>query len=376
MLGRGNKSTRFPSPTLTPNNTLPLQRPFNTWTLLLITYSALLAYGSLYPLSAWHGERVFDLSFLWATWPRKITRIDLLTNLFVYVPLGILATRALFHRQYSLTHWLWICFIGAAFSITMECLQLFVAARVASNVDILANSAGVALGAAVAPLVSRRSRIFVQLAALRRHWFRTGWIVNVGLLLLVLWVLAQLSLQKPGLVAGSLHDGFTPFWESDVENFKFGVALLFALDIAAVSLFTASLLRPGQRLLRGAISLTITAILLKFLTASLLIKLVFLMRLLSLEAVLGLGIGAVAALTLIYYRAKPPPPPLLAGVLCAFILVKLIHGAPFLTATGRTPNLATQPELLFNIGGIAYLVAELWPYLALGCALALWDRDS
>ena len=346
------------------------------WVLLFLTYSTLLAYGSLYPLAAWQGERVFDVSFLWAAWPRKITRIDLLTNLFVYVPFGILATRALFQRRYSLAHWLTVCLLGAVFSTSMECLQLFVPNRVASNVDILANSGGVALGAFIAPLFSRRSRIFAQLAVLRRYWFRPGWLVNLGLLLLVLWVLAQFSLQKPGLVAGSLHSGFTPFWETDIAHFKASGALLFALEIAGLSLFSALLLRPDQRLMPGALALTFSAILLKFLTAALLIKLVFLMRLLSLEALLGFILGTSFALALVYFRAKPPPPPLLAGVLCAFILVKLIYGVPFLTASGRTPNLATQPELLFNIGGVAYLVAELWPYLALGCTLALWDREN
>jgi len=346
------------------------------WALLFLTYSALLAYGSLYPLATWQSARMFDVSFLWAAWPRTISRIDLLTNIFIYVPFGLLATRAIFRRHYSLTHWLSICLLGAAFSTTMECLQLFLPTRDASNIDLLGNSAGAALGAALAPLVSRRSHFFAWLVALRRHWFRSGWIVNLGLILLVLWVLAQFSLQKPGLVAGSLHEGFTPFWESSVANFRPGVALLFALEIASVSLFISILLRPDHRLIPGTVKFTLSAILLKFLIAALLIKLEFLIRLLSLEALLGLGLGAGSALALVYFRAKPPPYPLLAGVLSTFILAKLMQGAPFLTATGRTPDLATQPGLLLNIGGVAYLVAELWPYLALGCTLALWDRDS
>jgi VanZ family protein len=346
------------------------------WVLLLLTYSALLASGSLYPLSTWQGERMFDLSFLWAAWPHSISRIDLLTNLFIYVPFGILATRALFRRHYSLAHWLSICLLGAAFSTAMECLQLFVPSRVASNVDIITNSAGAALGAALAPLVSRRSLFFAWLVALRRHWFRPGWIVNLGLILLVLWLLAQFSLQKPGLVAGSLHGGFTPFWESSAAQFRPSLSLLFALDIASVSLFIATLLRPDQRLLPGAFGLAFGAIVFKFLAAALLIKLAFLVRLLSLEALLGIGLGASAALAFVYVRAGPPPYPLLAGVLSALILAKLTFGVPFLTATGHAPDLAARPELLFNIGGIAYLVSESWGYLALGCALALWERDD
>lgn len=353
-----------------------LRRTHYTWALLLFIYSVLLAYGSLYPLSSWQGERPFDLSFLWNAWPPTTTRIDLLTNLFVYVPFGIFATRALFRHHYSLVHWLIISLVGAVFSTNLECLQLFVPNRVASNVDILTNTAGVAIGAALAPFFSSRSRFFALLVALRRYWFRPGWVVNLGLILLVLWVLAQFSLQKPGLVAGSLHGGFTPFWEHSVTQFRYNLALLFALEIASLSLFIAILLRPDQRLTTGTLRFTLSAILLKFLIAALLIKLVFLIRLLSLEATLGLSIGASAPLALVYLRAKPPPYPLLASVFCILILVKLMHGVPFLTATGRTPDLATQPELLFNISGIAYLVAELWPYLALGCTLALWDRDS
>ena len=305
----------------------------SAWVLLFLTYSALLASGSLYPLSSWQSERLFDVSFLWAVLPRKITRIDLLTNLFVYVPFGLFAMRAIFRRDYSLTHWLSICLLGALFSTTMECLQLFVPSRVASNADILSNSAGAAIGAALAPFISRRSPFFARLVALRRHWFRPGWIVNLGLILLMLWILAQFSLQKPGLVAGSLHGGFTPFWESSVANFRPTLALMFALEIAGVSLFIASLVRPDQRLFSGTVWFTLSAILFKFVAAALLIKLIFLMRLFSLEALLGLSLGAGSALALVYFRASPPPAPLLAVVFCAYILTKLIAGAPFLTAT-------------------------------------------
>ena len=51
---------------------------------------------------------------------------------------------------------------------------------------------------------------------------------------------------------------------------------------------------------------------------------------------------------------------------------------PYVPIDVRTvaSRLNTQPELLFNIGGVAYLVAELWPYLALGCTLALWEKEN
>ena len=345
------------------------------WVLLFLTYSTLLVSGSLYPLSQWQDARAFDLAFLWAPWPETITRTDLITNYFVYMPLGVFAARAFFRHRFTLNHWLMVCTFGAGLSLTMECAQLFVPQRVASNVDIVANTLGTAFGAAISPLFSARSGFFSGLTVLRRHWFRPGWIINAGLILLGLWLLSQMNLQAPALVAGGLHLGFLPYWEpAALQQFKPVTALIFALEIASLGLFISILLRPDRRVLTGMLVLTLAAILLKFAAAALLVKFSVLTRLLSLEALLGLGIGVTSTLALIHFRPGHSPYPLVAGVLCAFILAKLFHGAPFTTATGVTPDLATQPQLLLNITGVAYLVAEAWPYLTLGCVLALWDK--
>ena len=60
----------------------------------------------------------------------------------------------------------------------------------------------------------------------------------------------------------------------------------------------------------------------------------FLIRLLPLEALLGLGLGAGSALALIYFRSRPPLYPLLAGV-CTLILAKLMQGVLSLTVADR-----------------------------------------
>lgn len=352
-------------------------RTLNFWILLLATYCALLVSGSLYPLSQWQDARTFDLAFLWAPWPETITRTDLLTNYFVYIPLGVFAARAFFRRRFALGHWLMVCAFGAGLSLAMECAQLFVPPRVASNVDIVANTLGAAFGAAISPLFSVRSDFFARLAVLRRHWFRPGWVINIGLILLGLWVLSQVNLQAPALVAGGLHLGFLPYWElTSLQHFKPTTALIFALEIASIGLFIAALMRPERRVLGGIIVLTMAAILIKFAAAALLVKFSVLARLLSLEALLGLGFGMAAMLSLIYFRSGAPCYPIVAGVLCAFILAKLFHGVPFMTATGVTPDLAAKPQMLLNITGVAYVVAETWPYLALGCVLALWEKDQ
>ena len=327
--------------------------------LLLATYCALLVSGSLYPLSQWQDARAFDPAFLWAPWPETITRTDLITNYFVYMPLGVFAARAFFRHRFTLNHWLMVCAFGAGLSLVMECMQLFVPQRVASNVDIVeyaghsVRCGDIALFSAAAFTGWRRAGIG-----------RPGWIINAGLC--GLWLLSQVSLQAPALVAGGLHLGFLPYWEpASLHQFKPITALIFALEIASLGLFISVLLRPERRVLGGVMLLTLAAILLKFAAAAMLVKFSVLARLLSLEALLGLGIGTSAMLALLYFRAGHSPYPLVAGVLCAFILAKLFHGVPFMTATGVTPDLATKPQALLNITGVAYLVAEAWPYLAL-----------
>lgn len=348
----------------------------NPWILLLATYLALVVIGSLYPFS-WQAMHAPGLSFLWARWPETVTRTDILTNIFAYFPLGLFTANGLFRHRLTVTRWLGVCLAIALLSAGFESAQLYVPHRIASNVDIAFNALGAAIGAACAPLFSRRSRVMAGFIAFRRHWFQPGWLAHSGLILLGLWVLSQLSLQAPALVAGTLHTSFTPFWEkTSVAQFKPGVALIFALDIACLGLFGAALLRPNRPRPAAVLVLMLLAILFKFLAAALLIKFSLLARLLSPEALLGFGLGLAGAWIAARWHTGHALFQAAAGALCILILIKLFHGVPFVTPAGRAPDLAIQPELLLNITGLAFLIAEAWPYLALGCLLALWDRNN
>jgi len=348
----------------------------NPWILLLATYVALVVIGSLYPFT-WQAMRASGFSFLWARWPETVTRTDILTNIFAYFPLGLFTANGLFRHRLTVTRWLGVCLAIALLSASFEAAQLYVPHRISSNVDIVFNTLGAAIGAACAPLFSRRSRIMAGFIAFRRHWFQAGWLTHSGLILLGLWVLSQLSLQAPALVAGTLHTSFTPFWEkASVPQFKLGVALIFALDIACLGLFGAALLRPNRPRPAAVLVLMLLAILLKFLAAALLIKLALLTRLLSLEALFGFGLGMAGAWIAARWHTGHALFQTATAALCILILVELFHGVPFVTPAGHAPDLAIQPELLLNITGLAYLIAAAWPYLALGCLLALWDRSD
>ena len=332
--------------------------------------------GSLYPFT-WQAMRISGWSFLWARWLGAITRTDILTNVFAYFPLGLFMANSLFRHRLTVTRWLGVCIAVGLLSAGFESAQLYVPHRVSSNVDIVFNTLGAAIGAACAPLFSRHSRFMAGFIAYRRFWFQPGWLTHSGLILLGLWVLSQLSLQAPALVAGELHTSFTPFWEAaSIQEFKPDVALIFMLDIACLGLFGTILMRPNRRRPSATLGLMLLAILFKFLAAALLIKLPLLARLLSLETVLGLTLGVAAAWIAARWHTGHALFQAAAGALCLLILIKLFHGVSFVTPTGHAPDLAIQPELLLNITGLAFLVAEAWPYLALGCLLALWDRNN
>ena len=356
---------------------LPItQRILNPWILLLVTYVALVVMGSLYPFT-WQAMRISGWSFLWARWPAVITRTDILTNVSAYFPLGLFLANSVFRHRLTVSRWLGVCLAVGLLSTSFECAQLYIPHRVASNVDIFFNTLGAALGAACAPLFSRHSHFMAGFIAYRRFWFQSGWLAYSGLILLGLWILSQVSLQAPALVAGELHTSFTPVWEAASRaQFKPDLLLIFMLDIAFVGLFGTILMRPNRRSSAATLVLMLMAILFKFLAAALLIKLSFLLRLLSLETLLGLGLGVAIALIAAHWHTGHALFQTAAGAVCLLILIKLFHGVAFLTPSGHAPDLAIQPELLLNITGLAFLVAEAWPYLALGCLLALWDRNN
>lgn len=157
---------------------------------LALLYAALVVYASLYPFQGWRltGAGLFD--FVGLPWPRWWTGFDLASNLLGYVPLGALIfgaqVRSGGRAQRALASaWL----LSSLLSLTLEVLQNLLPQRVASNVDLLFNSLGAALGAGLAHVAHRHGWID-RWQALRDRWFidRSAG----GLALLVLWPMGLL----------------------------------------------------------------------------------------------------------------------------------------------------------------------------------------
>ena len=160
----------------------------SAWPLALV-YLGLIVYASLYPFSNWRDQGVDPWWFLMAPLPKYWTGFDVVSNVLGYMPLGFfLALSALRtgRERYALA----LAMLAALLlSLAMEVLQVYLPDRVPSNLDLMLNVAGGALGAGSAWSLER-------LGVLQR-WsrFRAQWFVEESrgaLVLLALWPLALL----------------------------------------------------------------------------------------------------------------------------------------------------------------------------------------
>src|SRR4051812_38429639 len=120
--------------------------------ILAVAYFVVIAYTSLQPFSGWWIPPEEIRGFLWAPWPRYITLEDVVVNIAAYVPLAFLLARA-FMAKLGVRRAVFVAaLLALVTSIAMECVQMFMPSRVASNVDVLTNGLGGLIGALASPL--------------------------------------------------------------------------------------------------------------------------------------------------------------------------------------------------------------------------------
>jgi VanZ family protein len=160
----------------------------SAWPLALV-YLGLIVYASLYPFSNWRDQGVDPWWFLMAPLPRYWTGFDVVSNVLGYMPLGFfLALSALRtgRERYALQ---WALLTTLMLSLTLEVLQVYLPDRVPSNLDLMLNLAGGALGAGSAWSLERLG-ILQRWSRFRAHWFVSD--SRGALVLLALWPLALL----------------------------------------------------------------------------------------------------------------------------------------------------------------------------------------
>ncbi|HUP93824.1 MAG TPA: VanZ family protein [Burkholderiales bacterium] len=338
---------------------------------LAIAYFVVIAYASLQPFRGWWVPPEEIRLFLTAPWPRYITLEDVVVNIAAYVPLGFLLARACM-RSYGIRR---AVFVAAALasltSVAMETVQMFMPARIASNVDVLTNSLGGLLGALAAPMFAPTQSLGIRLARAREQWFVYGPSADVGLVLVCLWLVTQLHPAAQLFGTGNLRDTFDlPVWFFHQPQLLLSAeAAVVGLNLLGVGLIIVALTRETQP--RGAVT----------------------------AAVLGAGIAAKALTALALSKTAAPwawiTPGVMLGVLVGgVVLYGLTHvgrraqwvaacvsfaaGIAIINVGPENPYQTLPPQLIaggathfLSFSGIVRALSELWPFLALVYAAAV-----
>lgn len=344
-------------------STSPSLRASSPARFFLAVYVALVAYASLYPLSGWRDPGGSAFAFLAAPWPRYVTAFDLAANFFGYLPYGLLCALAAL-RRYPRGVALALALVsGAVLSLALETAQSFLPARIASNVDVLANVAGTATGGVAAAVFARWLLDGGPLHRLRGQFLTPGAATDFGLALLGLWLFAQLNPATLLFGSGDLRDlvASAAGERHKAELFVSVEAAVTAMNLAAVTVLVSAAARPEAPLRRLVASLVVVALVVKTLAFAILMHAEHVFAWLTPGAQLGLAAGLALAM------AAPWLPHIarlaLAAVLLmvATVLVNLAPPNPYFAATLKV---WAQGHFL-NFNGLTRLVSAAWPFATL-----------
>lgn len=294
-----------------------------------------------------------------------------MANVAGYVPYGFLAIAALHPRFRGVPAFGVAVGSAALLSLVLEALQAYLPARFASNLDVLCNIGGAAVGAALGqhfarliaegPLHDRRAAAFLP-----------GVDIDFGLVLLGLWLFVQLNPATLFFGVGDLRDLLVPMGgrARAPEFFVFIEAATTAANLVAVGLLLSALTAPGRRVRRMFIGFLAAALIVKTAAFSILMQAHSVFGWLTQGAQLGLALGiaiALAAVTL----------PRTARLALAAVL--LMAGTVLVNLSPPNPYLADSLKVwqqghFLNFNGLTRLVSVLWPFMALGYLIYLAAR--
>ena len=334
-------------------------------TYIFPVYVLLIAYASLSPFTGWRVPESDVFHFL-TVWPRYITRFDVLINILAYLPLGFLAALSL-RRLRGGTLILAATGMGAAVSLGMETLQVFVPGRIASIPDLLTNTAGSLAGAALARSLGSRSHLMQKLVLWRNRWFLSGPIADWGLVLLGLWLFIQ---ANPSLPLMGVWSGQT--LSTGPAHFDMVLTAAILLNTLALGILLSAILQPARSLWIAALFFLIVCAVIKWLAAQALLKPEALSQWLSAESLAGVGYAAVL-LTLTLRLQLRNQIWLVTVCLIAGIILTMLNTGNGLPAT-MLRLFDWRHGHLLNFNGLTRLLAELWAILALLYLLALYRR--
>ena len=333
----------------------------------LAIYVIVLLYASLYPFVGWRIPEAFTLLI----WPRYSGAFDIGLNVVAYLPLGaLLAARARRRLGSIRVVGAVLVRIGAqcvtlafALSLLLELLQALLPTRVSSPLDLAANTLGAALGAG-AMLIAPGRALLAQAERWRRRHFAAEPETDWGILLLVLWLFAQMNPAIPFFEAGNFLNPLSPALRPDPYDARILLpqASAIALNVAGFALFVSLLLQPHARTVLSVLMLLSLGLAAKLAMAALMLKAPQLIDWLGPATVIGLGAGLLlfGALKNIGYRWRA-----FGATLCVFAGALMAKLTSIYSALDEMLRLFDWPHgHLVNFASLTRWVHEAWPFTA------------
>ncbi len=338
---------------------------------VVLAYTLVIVYASLQPFSGWRMPPDAMFGFLTAARPRYLTANDILLNIAAYLPFGAMLVIALRTRHAGFAGCLIATLLAAVLSLALESVQMFLPSRIASNVDLLANSGGGALGALGAWLTGLPALAGHPFAALRRRIVRTDMLGDCGLIALAVWLFIQFDPAPLALASGDLRDtlALKPWFAYAPASYQNAETCIAALAALTIGLLAAQIaISPSMALLAGAslLALTISA---KSVAVWTLARAASPLQWLTPGVAGGLLIG-IAALALLMWL--PPAWRSIVAIACVVATVLLVNVTPENPYQTVPPFLlASQPTHLSSFSNIVRVLSQLWPFAAIAMFIAL-----
>jgi VanZ family protein len=346
---------------------------------LAMLYGFAIVYASLEPFSPWLPPPPGTPFFLFAG-PTRWVRSDLMVNVLAYVPFGLFV--ALLHRGASPARRIaWGLAIGAAMSFAMESLQMYIPPRVASINDLVTNSAGALIGAIIATIVARSKRARLVIYRARGRLFLPGHLGDIGVGLLLLWLVAQMNPGIPLFAMAFDNDSVTAMGAAVVATpaphdsaDSLVQAAASAFQVLGVGLFVALLLTRRRYAGTIVVAMIVGALVLKAFAALLMLRPNVWQTWIRLPLLAGIAVGAVLLRVAI---AMPRP---VQVAVCAVALLSAL-GAPVLapeTLNGPVPAALFDWHYgqLLNYNGLTRTALLLWPVLTAVWLFVLAGRPA
>lgn len=346
--------------------------------LLAAIYGLSIVYASLQPFAPWVEPDPRTRFFLFAAWPTRWFHADAVFNVLAYLPFGFLI--ALVPRTVSLRWRLALaCAAGGVLSFTLETLQMHLPQRDASTVDLVTNLVGSFVGALGGIVLLRSTALRRALVRLRERWFLTGGTGDVGIALIVIWLVVQIN---PGIPLFSTVYDATPELGPTVAALAhapdFATVLIEAVhsafQVLGVGLFVALLMRDPRQVGVAVVALVAAGLVIKGVAAAVLLKPAAWEHWLSPGVSTGVAAGALA-LPIVIVLPRPAQIAVCAIALLSSVLSTLL--APELL-TARPPLMLFNWNYghLLNFNGLTRSVLMLWPLAASAYLLVLSGRPG